>query len=64
METLKLIVFIFLLVDAVAVNLIIWFGEKWYLENLKIMTRYLPPAKGWAALYLVMVAWIGFLTLI
>ena len=39
METLKLIVFIFLLVDAVAVNFIVWFGEKWYLENLKIIEK-------------------------
>ncbi len=63
METFKIIIFYLFLIDAIAVNLIAWFAQKWYRETFPVFSKYLPITKLWAALYFILVLWIGFLTL-
>jgi len=60
----ELIIFIILILDAIAANLIAWFGSHWWTQLLGSLSRYFPMAKGWAAWYLILVLWIGYLTLI
>ena len=60
--TFEAIIFYVLIVDAVCANLVVWFGQKWYWHNMRHFSRIFPPAKGWAAYYLVLVLWIGWLT--
>jgi len=55
------IIFYLLLIDSIGANLVIWFGEEWYVRHLRLISRLFPPAKGWALYYLVLVLWIGFL---
>ncbi len=59
----QLIVFYLLLLDSIVVNLLAWFDGKWFAKNFRTFSRYFPIAKGWAALYFLLVLWIGFLTL-
>lgn len=58
------IVFYLLLVDSIGANLLSWggVGEKWY-KNLRLFSRYFPATKGWTIYYLLLVLWIGYLTL-
>ena len=60
---LKLIVFIILVFDAIAANLIAWFGSHWWNRLLGPFSQYFPMAKGWAGWYIFLVLWIGYLTL-
>ncbi len=53
------IVFYILLVDAVSSNLLVIFGRKWYMEHLRVFSRWFPPASGWALYYLALVLWVG-----
>lgn len=53
------IIFYLLLIDSVSCNLIVLFGEKWYVKHFRIVSRLFPPAKGWAVYYLILVLWIG-----
>ncbi len=62
-EIFKLAVLAVLILDAVAANLMAWFGGKWWTKNVGIFARYFPMAKGWAGWYLILVIWIGFLTI-
>ncbi len=64
METLKMVVFLILLLDATAANLIAWFGSHWWSRLLGPLSRHLPMAKGWTVWYFVLIAWIGYLTVI
>lgn len=57
------IIFYLLLIDSVSANLVMWLGERWYTKHFRLMSRYFPPARGWALFYLLLVLWIGYLTL-
>ncbi len=57
--SIEAIIFYLLLIDSISCNLIVLFGEKWYVKHFRIVSRLFPPAKGWAAYYLVLVLWIG-----
>ena len=56
------IIFFLLLVDSVGANFLAWtcFGKK-YRKLLPTMAKYFPLARGWAAWYLVLVLFIGYL---
>ncbi len=56
------IIFYILLVDSISANLVMFFGEQWYIKHFRTVSRYFPPARGWALYYFVLVLWIGFLT--
>lgn len=60
MSTIEIIFYI-LLLDAVAANLMVYFGKKWYVRHLRVMTRFFPPAKGWTLYYLALVLFIGYI---
>jgi hypothetical protein len=60
----ELIVFIILLIDSLGANAVTWLGgEKWYTKNFRIFSRYFPATKGWTTYYLILVLWIGYLTI-
>jgi hypothetical protein len=53
------IIFVLLLIDSIATNLIVYFGEQWYIKHFRWISRFFPPAKGWAFYYLILMMWIG-----
>lgn len=59
--TVEVIIFYILLIDALAVNFVIWFGSRWYSKGLQSFSRWFPPAKGWAMYYLLLMLLMGFL---
>ena len=62
MEMLKIVIFYLLVIDAVAVNIISWTAPQWYLRNFRSLSRALPLTRTWTIAYMVLVAWIGYLT--
>jgi len=59
--SIEAIIFWVLLVDSIGANFMAWFGSSWYLHHFRLMSRYFPLAKGWTAMYLVLVLVIGYL---
>jgi len=59
--SLEVIVFWMLLIDAIGANIVAWPGNSWYKENFRLISRFFPPARGWAIAYLIIVLWIGYL---
>lgn len=57
--SIEVVVFYVLLIDAIGVNLVALFGPKWYTKHFAIISRWFPPARGWALYYLILVLWIG-----
>lgn len=53
------IIFYLLVLDSVSCNLIVLLGPKWYTKHFRTISRFFPPAEGWAIYYLVLVLWIG-----
>lgn len=53
------IIFYLLLIDSIGANLVVWFGEAWYTKHFRIISRWFPPAPGWALYYLILMLWIG-----
>jgi hypothetical protein len=53
------IIFYLLLVDAIGANIVARFGSKWYAQNFRTLSRWFPPAEGWAIYYLALVLWVG-----
>ena len=58
----KIIIFYILLLDAIVINVLIFFNNKWYKENIGIFKSIFPSGKGWAVYYLILVLYIGLLT--
>lgn len=61
MTTLELILLL-LFIDSLGAVLVSWCGPKWYLRTFAPISRWFPPAKGWALYYLVLVVLFAFLT--
>ncbi|MBI5004104.1 hypothetical protein HZC00_03350 [Candidatus Kaiserbacteria bacterium] len=57
--SIEAIVFYFILIDALSANLIVLFGSAWYVQHFRTISRWFPPAEGWALYYLILVLWIG-----
>ncbi|MCA9353693.1 hypothetical protein KC842_02370 [Candidatus Nomurabacteria bacterium] len=57
------IIFIVLLVDAISANIVFYFGRNWYIRHFRIFSRFFPPEKGWSMWYLVLVLYIGYLSI-
>lgn len=53
------IIFYILLIDAFGANLVVYFGSKWYVQHFRTLSRWFPPAEGWALYYLVLILWVG-----
>jgi hypothetical protein len=62
MET-QVIIFYILLLDSLGANIVAWFGQKWYMDHFRPFAKYFPASRGWAAIYLILVLWIGSLVL-
>jgi len=56
------VIFFLLLIDSLSANFLVWFGADWYLHHFRLISRFFPPARGWALYYLLLVLWIGWLT--
>lgn len=50
-----------LLVDSILALLVAWYGQGWYVRNVGLLARYLPPAKGWALWYVTLAIFIFWL---
>jgi len=61
--SIETVVFYLLLLDSIGANLVVWLGEAWYTKHIRFISQFFPPAKGWALYYLILVLWIGWLTL-
>ena len=59
--TVQEVVFYLLLIDAIGANLVMFFDQRWYTKHFRWFSRVFPPARGWAAYYLLLVLWIGWL---
>ncbi|MCA9353926.1 MAG: hypothetical protein KC877_00215 [Candidatus Kaiserbacteria bacterium] len=57
----QIIVFSLLVVDSVGAIIMSWCGRRWWIHNLGVFAEYFPPAKGWSALYFLLVLVIGHL---
>ena len=57
----ELIIFVLLLIDSVGAVLMSWFGQNWWLYTIGRFSEYFPPAKGWSAVYLILVLFLGYL---
>lgn len=53
------IIFYILLADAISANVMVHFGRDWYLRSFRTISRWFPPAEGWALYYLALVLWVG-----
>ena len=59
--SIEVVVFWILLVDAIGANIVAWPGNSWYKEHFRLFSRWFPATKGWTALYLALVLFIGYL---
>ncbi|MBG0800748.1 hypothetical protein IYW40_04465 [Methylocystis sp. H4A] len=57
--SIEAIVFYILLIDAISANLMSHFGREWYVRHFRTISRWFPPAEGWALYYLALVLWVG-----
>ena len=55
------IIYTLLLIDSMGAILVSWFGQKWWMDFVGPMSKYFPPAKGWAVVYFILVLVIGYL---
>lgn len=55
----EVIIFYLLLIDAIAANVVAFFGRRWYMEHARIFSRWFPLGKGWTLYYLALVLWVG-----
>jgi len=54
-----LVLFLLLLADSLGAVLLAWFGRDFWISATGKYSKIFPPAKGWAALYLILVIFIG-----
>jgi len=54
------IIFYLILIDSIGANIVAFCCQKWYKKKFKIGFRHFPATKGWCAVYLILVLWIGF----
>jgi hypothetical protein len=59
--TIEAIIFYVLLIDAIGANLTVLLGPEWYIKHFRIISRWFPPAEGWALFYLALVLFIGWI---
>jgi hypothetical protein len=57
--SIEAIIFFILLLDAIGANIVVHFGSEWYMQHFRTVSRWFPPAEGWALYYLALVMWVG-----
>jgi len=60
MVGIEAIIYYLVFIDSVVANLLAWFCAKWYKKNYKGFFKHFPATKGWCALYLILVLWVGY----
>lgn len=56
------ILFYILLFDALGANLLAWSGkQKWWHQQVPMLAKHFPLAKGWTTYYLVLVLLFGYM---
>jgi len=48
------------LLDSLGANIVSWFFSNWAKKKYKWLWKHLPVTRGWSAIYLILVLWIGF----
>lgn len=61
MDTILDIISYMLLFDSLGAVWIAFIGRKWFVHNFHAISRFFPPAKGWALLYFVLALFIVWL---
>lgn len=56
------IIFIILLIDSIAANIVAVFGARWYARHFQTISRMFPITIAWTIWYLILVLWIGVVT--
>jgi hypothetical protein len=54
------IIWYLFLADSIVANILAYCCTKWYKKNYKGFWKHFPMTKGWSALYLALVLWIGY----
>jgi len=57
--SIEAIIFYLLFVDAISANIVVLLGSQWYVQHFRTISRWFPPAEGWALYYLTLVLWVG-----
>ncbi len=57
------LIWYFFALDAIGANICAWFCHDWVQKTFPRIYKHFPIRKGWAAYYLVLVLWIGFVLL-
>ena len=60
MLNIESIIFYILLLDSIIANILVWFYPNWFKKRYRKFYKHFPITKGWCALYLILVLWIGF----
>ena len=55
------IIYMIFLIDSIGVVTMSWFGQKWWMHYAQPISKYFPPAKGWAIVYFTLILIIGYL---
>lgn len=59
----EIIIFYVLLLDALVANALAYFGGDWYVRHFRVLSRFLPLKRAWTTYYLILVLYIGYITL-
>ena len=57
---LEVVIWYLFFADAIFANMGAWFFPGWYKKKFKGLSRYVPLTKGWGAMYLFLVLWLGY----
>lgn len=59
MVSVEAVVWYLFVLDSFGANVVAWFFSGWAKKNFKGFWKHLPVTRGWAAIYLVLVLWVG-----
>jgi len=59
MVSFEAVIWYLFLIDSLGANIMAIFFPKWLKKNFKGIWKHLPVTKGWAAIYLLLVLWVG-----
>jgi len=54
------VIFYLFLLDSLGANIMAWIFPKWLKKNYRGFYKHFPLTRGWAAVYLVLVLWVGY----
>ena len=60
MGTVEGVIWYLFVLDSVGANIAAWFFANWAEKNFKGILKHIPLKKSWAAIYLLLVLWVGY----